>query len=181
VYYVQGLKHNLISVGQLSQHGYDVVFKGIVCTIHDKPPSNRVIAQIKMTSNRMYPIILKNAKTLESYSVMKPDDSSLWHQRYGHLSFDYLSQLSKKSMVIGLPELEVQHQVCESCVLGKHHREVFPSAATFRAKSPLELVHTVLCGPMQTESIGGSFYVLTFIDDYRENLRHFPGSKNLRP
>jgi hypothetical protein len=72
VYYVQGLKHNLISVGQLSQHGYDVVFKGIVCTIHDKPPSNRVIAQIKMTSNCMYPIILKNAKTLESYSVMKP-------------------------------------------------------------------------------------------------------------
>jgi hypothetical protein len=69
-------------------------------------------------------------------------------------------------MVIGLPELEVQHQVCESCVLGKHHREVFPSAATFRAKSPLELVHIDLCGPMQTESIGGSFYVLTFIDDY---------------
>lgn len=166
VYYVQGLKHNLISVGQLSQHGYDVVFKGIVCTIYDKPPSNRVIAQIKRTSNRMYPIILKNAKTLESYSVMKPDESSLWHQRYGHLSFDYLSQLSKKSMVIGLPELEVQHQVCESCVLGKHHREVFPSAATFRAKSPLELVHTDLCGPMQTESIRGSFYVLSFIDDY---------------
>jgi hypothetical protein len=166
VYDVQGLKHNLISVGQLSQHGYDVVFKGIVCTIYDKPPSNRVIAQIKMTSNRMYPIILKNAKTLESYSVMKPDESSLWHQRYGHLSFDYLSQLSKKSMVIGLPELEVQHQVCESCVLGNHHREVFPSAATFRAKSPLELVHTDLCGPMQTDSIGGSFYVLTFIDDY---------------
>jgi hypothetical protein len=80
VYYVQGLKHNLISVGQISQHGYDVVFKGIVCTIYDKPPSNRVIAQIKMTSNRMYPIILKNAKTLESYSVMKPDEPSLWHQ-----------------------------------------------------------------------------------------------------
>jgi hypothetical protein len=28
VYYVQGLKHNLISIGQLSQNGYNVVFSG---------------------------------------------------------------------------------------------------------------------------------------------------------
>jgi hypothetical protein len=30
----------------------------------------------------------------------------------------------------------------------------------------LELVHTNLCGPMQTDSIKGFSYFVTFIDDY---------------
>ena len=33
VFYVPDLKHNLISVGQLSQSSYDVRFKGTTCTI----------------------------------------------------------------------------------------------------------------------------------------------------
>lgn len=33
-------------------------------------------------------------------------------------------------------------------------------------KKILELVHTDLCGPMQTQKPGGKIYVLTFIDDY---------------
>ena len=35
-----------------------------------------------------------------------------------------------------------------------------------RAKVPLEIVHSCLCGLMQTPSISGSYYLLTFIDDY---------------
>ena len=31
---------------------------------------------------------------------------------------------------------------------------------------PLEIVHFDICGPMQTSSIGGYKYFLTFIDDY---------------
>ena len=53
---------------------------------------------------------------------------------------------------------------CESYIVGKHHRDSFPSSS-YRAKECLELVHTDLCGPMQNQSIGGSFYFLTFIDD----------------
>lgn len=56
--------------------------------------------------------------------------------------------------------------VCEGCVKGKHHREKFDQGEAWRAKHPLELVHTDLCGPMQAESIGGNRYFLTFIDDY---------------
>ena len=46
VYFVPGLKHNLISVGQLSQKGYRVVFEKNLCTIFDMPPSNMVIARV---------------------------------------------------------------------------------------------------------------------------------------
>lgn len=34
-----------------------------------------------------------------------------------------------------------------------------------RFKYPLELVHSDVCGPMETESFGGSRYFVTFIDD----------------
>ena len=30
----------------------------------------------------------------------------------------------------------------------------------------LELVHSDVCGPLQVESIGGSRYFVTFVDDY---------------
>ena len=33
-------------------------------------------------------------------------------------------------------------------------------------KTPLEIVHSDLCGPMQTPSLASSHYMLTFIDDY---------------
>lgn len=35
-----------------------------------------------------------------------------------------------------------------------------------RATQALEIVHSDLCGPMQTASLGGSRYFLLFIDDY---------------
>jgi hypothetical protein len=32
------------------------------------------------------------------------------------------------------------------------------------------LAHTDLCGSLQTQTIGGSFYLLTFIDDFSTKL-----------
>ena len=39
VYFVPGLKHNLMSIGKLIQKGYNVLKKNDVCTILDRPPS----------------------------------------------------------------------------------------------------------------------------------------------
>ena len=50
--------------------------------------------------------------------------------------------------------------------MAKQHRESFPVGGSYRARAPLELVHTDICGPMQTPSLGGSIYFLTFIDDF---------------
>ena len=55
---------------------------------------------------------------------------------------------------------------CECCILEKQHHENFMKGVSYRAKKPVELVHIDLCGPMRTQSIGGSCYFLTFIDDY---------------
>jgi hypothetical protein len=69
-------------------------------------------------------------------------------------------------MVKGFPCIQQPASSCESCILGKHHREKFVSGVSYRAKAPLEIVHTDLCGPMQTPSLTGCVYFMTFIDDF---------------
>eukprot|EP00253_Pinus_taeda_P022846 PITA_22846 len=59
VYYVSGLKCNLLSIGQLIDKGYNVFFKDDMCTIRDIPPNKKIIAQVQMTSNRMFPLKLR--------------------------------------------------------------------------------------------------------------------------
>jgi hypothetical protein len=69
-------------------------------------------------------------------------------------------------MVKGLPNIQQPTSSCEGCILANHHRDTFISGVSYRAKDPLELVHTDLCGPMKTYSLTGNVYFMTFIDDF---------------
>ena len=104
--------------------------------------------------------------SLNAYKTNSLEQSWLWHLRYVYLHFGGLDLLQKKQMVKGLLSIEQPSSSCESCILGKHYREKFISGVSNRAKEPLELVHTDLCGPMQTPSLTGNVYFMTFIDDY---------------
>lgn len=73
-------------------------------------------------------------------------------------------------MVRGLPLIEKLDSLCEGCILGKQHRENFRSGKSIREKAPLEIIHSDLCGPMQTTSISGNNYMLTFIDDFTRKV-----------
>nr|GEU61793.1 retrovirus-related Pol polyprotein from transposon TNT 1-94 [Tanacetum cinerariifolium] len=94
------------------------------------------------------------------------DHSWLWHMRYGHLNFGDLKLLSSKGMVKGLDHIDYPNQVCEGCLFGKHARSSFPKESTSRAKKPLQLIHTDLCGPITPPSHGKNLYFMLFIDDY---------------
>jgi hypothetical protein len=104
------------------------------------------------------------------------DETWLWHLRYGHLPSRSLNLLQKQLMFKGLPILNEQTSPCESCILGKHQRDNFP-APSYKAKEHRELVHTDLCGPLQTQSIGGSFYFVTLIDDFSKKLGYISSKK----
>ena len=97
----------------------------------------------------------------------KAPSVDVWHQRYGHLNHKYLETLMKNELVHGMDSCQI-HDVrdCEACVLGKMTRRSFPKKSQSRASKPLEIIHSDLCGPMQVDSIGGSRYVLSFIDDF---------------
>jgi transposase InsO family protein len=61
--------------------------------------------------------------------------------------------------------LKNENVSCDGCALGKMHRDEFLSNPDRKKKDVLDRVHTCVCGPMQTRSLGGAFYFMLFIDD----------------
>ena len=54
----------------------------------------------------------------------------------------------------------------EACVIGKIKRAPFKPVGEIRSERKLQIVHSDVCGPMPSESIGGNKYFVTFIADY---------------
>jgi hypothetical protein len=127
-YHVPDMKHNLLSVGNLIEHGYKVLFEGSSCKIYDKIPRKKLISEIHMTPNRMFPLTLRTANLIQPYaqSASTLNETMVWHTRFRHLPFQSLILLQKHSMVKGLPIFKEQIPPCESCILGKHKRTSFP-------------------------------------------------------
>jgi hypothetical protein len=163
VYYVPTMKSNILSIGQLLQKGYTVHMENNSLSLSDT--SGRLIACVQMTKNRMFPLNLKTKIEKCLIGLIK-NESWRWHLRFGHLHFNGLKLLSSGGMVHGLPQIDSADHVCEGCVLGKQSRLSFPSGTSRRAKAPLQLVHTDICGPLDPISFGGNKYFITFIDDF---------------
>ncbi|KAI3721795.1 hypothetical protein L2E82_32813 [Cichorium intybus] len=164
VQFAPNLAHNLLSVGQLIQSGYLVIFDDDRCTVKNKG-NGRVLTCAYMSTNRMFAVDF--SKETETAMVSKSlTEDELWHQRYGHLHIQGLQLLKNKQMVDDLPVIKSLEKVCESCMAGKQSRKSFPVEKAKRADDILEIVHADLWGPMRTESLAGSKYFLLFTDDF---------------
>ncbi len=99
-------------------------------------------------------------------NTVKPNKTSVWHHRYGHLNVNSLRELAKEQLVKGLKDcdLSVEMDLCESCIQGKIHRKSFPKTGSRRAAVPLEVVHSDVCGKINSKSLNGGEYFLTFVD-----------------
>ena len=65
-----------------------------------------------------------------------------------------------------LPDLkQVGLEFCENCVHGKQKRVIFLRVGKQKKSENLELVHTDVWQPAQVQSLSGSHYYVTFIDD----------------
>lgn len=58
VMYLLGLKENLLSVGQMDEHGYFLVFGERMCKVFDSFSMNCLIIKVSMKKNRCYPLCL---------------------------------------------------------------------------------------------------------------------------
>ncbi|KAI5322512.1 hypothetical protein L3X38_031584 [Prunus dulcis] len=162
VMYHPGLKENLLSVGQMDEHGYYLLFGGKICSIFDRSSLDSLVIKVEMKRN--YPLaLLPNDHIALNASVSH--STWTWHKSLGHLHLRGMNQLKEKEMVHGLPYLEKVDEVCEGHQLGKQHREWFPNNQAWRASNPLELIHVDLWGPMKNESIAGNNYFMLLIDD----------------
>ncbi|GJX55294.1 retrovirus-related pol polyprotein from transposon TNT 1-94 [Tanacetum coccineum] len=157
VYYIDGLNHNLFSVGQFCDADLEVAFRKSTCYIRD----------------------LKGNDLLRASS----SQAWLWHRCLSHLNFNTINLLSKYDIVTGLPKLKfVKDHLCSSCELGKAKRKSFKNKTTLSSKRRLQILHMDLCGLMRVESFNGKKYVLVIVDDYsRYTWTHFLRSKDETP
>ena len=94
------------------------------------------------------------------------EESKIWHEIFGHLNYKYLSDLSEKYMVIGLPNIKFNKGVFQGCILGKHPEHKFERASHERTFAPLELIYSDVAGPFLHMSMSQDKYALNFIDDF---------------
>ncbi|CAL2245496.1 unnamed protein product [Prunus armeniaca] len=122
VTYLPGLKENLLSVGQMDEHGYYLAFGGKMCSIFEGPSLKCLVIKVEMKRNRCYPLaLLPNDHIALKASIS--NSTWTWHKRLGHLHLKGLSQLKEKDMVHGLPFMEKVDGVCDGCQFGKQYRE----------------------------------------------------------
>ncbi|GKE89817.1 retrovirus-related pol polyprotein from transposon TNT 1-94, partial [Tanacetum coccineum] len=180
VYYVEGLNHNLFSVGQFCDADLEVSFRKSTCYIRDLKGNDLLTGS---RGTYLYSITLQDTSTPNLICLIAKATSSqawLWHRRLSYLNFDSINLLSKNDIVIGLPKLKfVKDHLYSSCELGKAKQKSFHTKTTPSSKRRLQLLHMDLCGPMRVESINGKKYVLVIIDDYsRYTWTHFLRSKD---
>uniref|UniRef100_A0A2N9H439 Uncharacterized protein n=1 Tax=Fagus sylvatica TaxID=28930 RepID=A0A2N9H439_FAGSY len=137
VYHVPGMKKNLLSVAQLTLSGHYVLFG---------PQDVKVYRDLKisetpiMEGQRLESVYVMSAESAYVDKTRKNETVDLWHARLGHVNYHKLKVMMNKSLVKGLPQLECREDtVCAR--YGKVHQLPYQESK-FRAKEPLELVHS---------------------------------------
>ena len=151
------LTKSLISTGQLDDIGYHTVFGSQSWKIMK---GSMVIAK-GVKCGLLYPMHVSSINE-NVVAITRVPSTSLWHCRLGHISRSGMESLTRFGYLPVLPYSDFPF--CEFCVYGKHAKSSHKSLDK-KQLQPLELVHSDVCGPMPTRSLGGGLYFITFIDD----------------
>ncbi|KAJ9544734.1 hypothetical protein OSB04_024441 [Centaurea solstitialis] len=158
VSYVDGLKHNLISVSQLCDNGMDVKFNIKYCILYKADTLIEV-----MRANRrgdLYLLIfdaLDEKEEICLISSMKNKEAWLWHTRFCHLNFHTLEKLVRLKLVKGLPKIKFEKDhLCSACEMGKLKRSSHKTKSDPSFDQPLQLLH----------SLNGKKYILVIVDEF---------------
>ncbi|GJW38501.1 retrovirus-related pol polyprotein from transposon TNT 1-94 [Tanacetum coccineum] len=138
VYYVEGLRHNLFSIGQFCDSNLKVAFRHHTYFIRNLEGIDL------LTGSRG-----KNLYTLSLSDMMES------------------SPISRHGLVRGLPKLKFEKDhLCSACVMGKSKKKPHKPKSEDPNQEKLYLLHMDLCGPMRVASVNGKKYILVIVDDY---------------
>jgi transposase InsO family protein len=170
---VPKLHANLLSVSKILSSGCKVQFNMNVCIVRAFDGEVIVIA---LRDGNLYQVTFTKVCEMHVANVAQTSiiDGALelWHRRLGHLNIKGVHALQNmvSGMNLGNMPCPTSSFVCEGCIEGKQHRKPFPSDGGMRATKPLEIVHSDVCGPMRTTSLGGARYFVMYIDDFSRKV-----------
>lgn len=154
--YVPELRTNQLSVSKATDKGYKDIFDKNAARVLNKRTGK--IELVARRENNLYCLRGNNIdeckNVIEKGAIPKKGSSYDWHVRLGHLNVQDLLKAARYGCLRGLhiknPRQEFQ---CQACIQGKMRRAPFRKALN-RDTVPGEVIHTEVCGPMRTTSIG---------------------------
>ncbi|GJX71877.1 putative ribonuclease H-like domain-containing protein, partial [Tanacetum coccineum] len=183
VYYVEGLGHNLFSVGQFCDSDLEIAFRKHSCFVHDM---NGVDLLKGSHITNLYTISIDDMMKSSPVCLLSKASKTkswLWHRRLNHLNFGTINDLARKDLVRGLPrwKFEKDH-LFSACQLRKSKKYSHKPKSENTNMEVLHTLHMDLCGPMRVHSINGKKYILVIVDDYsRFTWVNFLRSKDETP
>jgi len=115
---VEGLKHKLLSISQLCDKDFKVLFDDSTCDILGKKINICVLFSFR--ENNVYMIDMLNLHCNATCLKAFNENFLLWHRRLGHVAFDHLSRINSKKSVKGIPYLKFEKdRICDACQLEK--------------------------------------------------------------
>ncbi|GJZ78386.1 retrovirus-related pol polyprotein from transposon TNT 1-94 [Tanacetum coccineum] len=139
VYYVEGLGHNLFSVGQFCNSDLEVAFRKHMCFVHN-------LKGVDLLSGSQE----TNLYTFSIGDMMASSPICLLH-----------------GLVRGLPKLKFEKDhLCSACAMGKSKKQSHKPKSEDTNQEKLYLLHMDLCEPMRVASINRKKYILVIVDDY---------------
>nr|GEZ58064.1 retrovirus-related Pol polyprotein from transposon TNT 1-94 [Tanacetum cinerariifolium] len=167
VYYVEGLGHNLLSIGQLCDLNLEVAFHQHTCYICNL---EGVDLLTRSQRNNLYTLSLRDMMASSPICLLSKalkTKSWLWHRRLSHLNFGTLNHLARHGLVRGLSKLKFEKDhLCSACAMGKSNKKPYKPKSEDTNKEKLYLLHMDLCGPMRVARVNGKKYILVIVDDY---------------
>ncbi|GKB79162.1 retrovirus-related pol polyprotein from transposon TNT 1-94 [Tanacetum coccineum] len=133
VYFVEGLGHNLFSVGQFCDSNLEVAFRH-TCFIRNLEGVDLLIGS---RGNNLYTLSLRDMMASSPICLLSKASKTkswLWHRRLSHLNFGAINHLARHGLVRGLPKLKFEKDhMCFACAMGKSKKKPHKPKSTNRA------------------------------------------------
>ncbi|GJV56353.1 retrovirus-related pol polyprotein from transposon TNT 1-94 [Tanacetum coccineum] len=167
VYYIEGLGHNLFSVGKFCNSNLEVAFRQHTYFIRNLEGVDLLTVS---RGNNLYTLSLGDMMASSPICLLSKASKTkswLWLRRLSHLNFGAINHLARHGLVRGLPQLKFEKDhLCSACAMGKSKKKPYIPKSEDTNQEKLYLLHMDLCGPMRVASVNGKKYILVIVDDY---------------
>nr|GEY02002.1 retrovirus-related Pol polyprotein from transposon TNT 1-94 [Tanacetum cinerariifolium] len=156
VYYVEGLGHNLFSVGQFYDSDLEVAFRQHTCFICNLDGVDLLTGS---RGNNLYTLSLQDMIASSPICLLsKASKTKSWlgNRRLSHLNFGAINHLARYGLVRGLLKLKFEKDhLYLACAMGKSAKKIHKPKSKDTNQEKLYLLHMDLCWRMRVESVNG--------------------------
>nr|GEW42746.1 copia protein [Tanacetum cinerariifolium] len=156
VYFVEGLGHNLFSVGHFCDSNLEVAFRQHTCFICNLEGIDLLTGS---RGNNLYTLSLGDMMASSPICLLSKASKTkswLWHLCLSHLNFGAINRLARQGLVRGLPKLKFEKDhLCSACAMGKSKKKTHEPKSEDTNQEKLHLLHIDLCRPMHVKSVNG--------------------------